>query len=258
MESRRRLGFVAFVAVLLTCLAPNASAFEDRVRAGSGQGGVDVIITGRDDAFHAVPSGHSASSCHWSAIPFSDANVSAEASIGPRPGPEYNAYLVFCDNDMVGIYWLGPRNFGAPDTAAMAGEVVDHVPVDLASIKVRPTGRAVTGIPSYFWVDGYSGAPINETVNGFGVSVNVSIAMASVDWQFGDGATQSGSLGEPWPTRSSVHHTYRDKGAYTVTVTITFQPTFTVNNGVVTALPPIVRTATLAYPVDEVQAVRDR
>jgi hypothetical protein len=244
--------------MLLVSVTPARADVGRDADARSSSAGVEVIITGRDDAFHAAPSGHSASSCHWSAIPFADENVPPSTSIGPQPGPEFSAYLVFCDGSYVGIYWLGPRNFAAPDAAAMAGEVVDHVPVDLAAIKVRPTGRAVTGIPSYFWVDGYSGAPIEETVDGFGVSVAVSITMASVEWRFGDGATQSGSLGEPWPARSSVHHAYRDKGAYTVTVTITFQPTFTVNNGVVTALPPIVRTATLAYPVDEVQAVRDR
>ncbi|MEA3056653.1 MAG: hypothetical protein QOD30_2085 [Actinomycetota bacterium] len=258
MEGLRYPARVVALAVGLVAICSPAAAFERGVGAGSSSGGVDVIITGRDDAFHAVPSGHSASSCHWSAIPFSDANVPPSSSIGPPPGPEYDAYLVFCDSDMVGIYWLGPRNFGAVDTVAMAGEVVDHVPVDLAAIQVRPTGRAVTGIPSYYWVDGYGGETIQQTVDGFGVSVAVSIALASVDWSFGDGATQSGSLGEAWPTRSSVHHTYRDKGAYTVTVTITLQPTFQVNGGAAQPLAPIVRTATLAYPVDEVQAVRDR
>lgn len=218
-----------------------------------------MIITGRDDAFRNAPSGRSASSCDWSAIPFSDENVPPSTSIGPPPGPEYDAYLVFCDRSYVGLYWLGPRNFAVADTAAMAGEVVDRVPVDFAAIKARPTGRAVTGIPSYFWVDGYRGETIAETVNGFGVSVAVSIVLSAVEWDFGDGTPRlSGSLGEAWPERSSVHHTYRDKGPFTVTVTITLQPTFQVNGGAAQPLAPIVRTATLAYPVDEVQAVRDR
>jgi hypothetical protein len=141
----------------------------------------------------------------------------------------------------------------------MAGEVLDHVPVDLATIRVRPDGGGVTGIPAYFWVEGYSGAPINETVTGFGTTVAVSITLGDVSWSFGDGSPAvSGSLGEPWPARSSVNHTYRDKGLRTVTVTITLPAEFSVNGGPAEQLPPIVRTATLAYQVDEIQAVRDR
>jgi hypothetical protein len=136
---------------------------------------------------------------------------------------------------------------------------VGHVPVDLATIAVRPTGRAVTGIASYFWVQGYSGAPINQTVTGFGVNVDVSITLGSVTWSFGDGTPAiTAGLGEPWPARSSVSHNYRDKGAFTVTVTITMPAQYRVNGGPPRQLPPVVRTATLAYPVDEVQAVRDR
>jgi hypothetical protein len=166
---------------------------------------------------------------------------------------------VFCDGQFVGIYWLGPANFAAVDTAAMAGEVIDHIPVDLATIKSKPTGRAVTGIASYFWTDGYRGAPIEETVTGFGVTVDVSVTLGTVEWDFGDGTPHlTGTLGEPWPARSSVHHTYRDTGTYTVTVTITMPATFSVDGAGAEPLPPVVRTATLPYEVDEVQAVRDR
>ena len=56
--------------------------------------------------------------------------------------------------------------------------------------------KAVTGIPSYFWVDGYDGAPINETVTGFGVTVAVSITLGTVEWDFGDGTPHvTGGLG---------------------------------------------------------------
>jgi hypothetical protein len=242
--------------VALSIAAPaRAYAIDESAHARSGQAGVDVTITAEDEASHHAPSGHSASTCHWSAIEYYDENTAPQ---GERPGPEYHAYLVFCDNEMVGVYWLGPRNLGRPDPAAMAGEVVGHVPVDLATIGVRPAGRAVTGIPSYFWVNGYRGDAITDTVSAFGIDVGVAITLQSVVWDFHDGSPTQEGLGEPWPTRSTIKHSYRDKGVHTVTVTLTLSASFSVNGGPATPLPPIVRTATLEYPVDEVQAVRDR
>jgi len=231
---------------------------EERVHGRSDDSGVEVIIRASDDAAHAVGNGR-ASACHWSATPYYDANYGPPASAGPRPSPDHELYMVFCDGTLVGVYWLGPANFPTADVAGMAGQVVDQIPVDLAEIKSKPTGKAVTGIASYFWVDGYDGAPINETVTGFGVTVNVTITLGTVEWDFGDGTpTVSGSLGEAWPARSSVHHVYRDKGLHTVRVTITMPAGFSVDGGAITALPPIVRTATIPYQVDEVQAVRDQ
>jgi hypothetical protein len=254
VESRRRTFLIALL--VLSAVAAPAFALEDDVRGQTTSRGVDVIISAHDEASNHVPAGHSLSSCHWTAIPYYDENTPPPT---PRPGPDFNAYLVYCDGDFVSISWLGPRNFGAPDTVGMAGQVVDNVPVDLATIEARPAGRAITGIPSYFWVGGYTGAPIDQTVSAFGVDVAVTITLGTVTWDFGDGTPAvTAGLGEAWPARSSVHHTYRDKGDRTVTVTLTLPAHFSVNGGPPQALPPVVRTATLAYAVDEVQAVRDR
>jgi hypothetical protein len=137
---------------------------------------------------------------------------------------------------------------------------VDDIPVDLASINARPAGKAVTGIPSYFWVEGYDGEPIEGTVHNGPVSVDVAVTLGSVTWDFGDGtpALTTTDLGRAWPERSEIRHAYRERGTYTVTITLRLPATFTVNGGNVTDLPDIVRTATLTYVVDEVQAVRDR
>ncbi len=255
MVSRRHLALG--IALTLFSASPANAARRD-AHAEAGNDGVEVIIRASDDAAHDVGNGR-ASTCHWTATPYYDANVGPPPNVGPRPDPEHELYLVFCDGHFVGLYWLGPANFPAVDAAAMAGEVIDQIPVDLAEIRSKPTGKAVTGITSYFWVDGYDGAPINETVNGFGVTVTVSITLGSVVWDFGDGTPPvSTGLGEAWPSRSSVHHTYRDKGLHTVRVTITMPAGFAVDGGAVVALAPIVRTATIPYQVDEVQAVRDQ
>ncbi|MEA3019208.1 MAG: hypothetical protein QOI47_732 [Actinomycetota bacterium] len=264
MESRARHRALALLVAIITAIGlPSAYARDPgtNVKGETDQNGVEVVITAEDEASHQVPAGHTTSTCHWTATLTSSWTYTDQQPIyGPAPSPEHHLYHVYCDGEYVGTYWLGPRNLAAaPDTAAMAGQVVEDVPVDLAAIGSRPTGKAVTGIPSYFWVDGYRGAPINQTVTGLGVSVEVSITLGSVVWDFGDGTPPVlGGLGEPWPARSSIHHTYRDRGVKTVTVTITLPAGFRVNGGQVQALPPVVRTATLSYRVDEVQAVRDK
>jgi hypothetical protein len=181
---------------------------------------------------------------------------------GSPPTPEHHLYLVFCDGAYIGWAWVRPGGSSSPlvDSTALARTVVDDIPVDLASINARPAGKAVTGIPSYFWVEGYDGEPIEGTVENGPVRVDVAVTLGSVTWDFGDGTPPltTTELGEAWPARSEIRHAYRDRGTYTVTITLRLPAAFTVNGGNVTDLPDIVRTATLTYVVDEVQAVRDR
>ena len=55
-----------------------------------------------------------------------------------------------------------------------------------------------------------------------------------------------------------MRHTYRDRGSYVVTATLTLPARYRVNGGAWRGLPAIVRTSSLPYAVDEVQAARDR
>jgi hypothetical protein len=256
---RTRIGVVA-VAVALSSATP-AYAIDER-RVESDDRGVTAEITVGDDGTPRVSpeTRGSRDDCDWRVVQFPFTGSDPPARYGEPPSPEHRLYLIFCGPDFVGANWLGP-SASAPevDTEGMATTVVEHVPVDLASIDVRPEGRAVTGIPSYFWVEGYDGEAITDSITNGPVTVDVEIRLGTVTWDFGDGTRPvRAGLGQAWPERSEIRHAYRDRGSYVVTVTITLPASYRVNGGPAQELEPITRTATIPYVVDEVQAVRDR
>ena len=256
MESRR---YLAGVVALLVSLSTTEAGARERHLVDSSDSGVDWSITVDEHGNPSVSAGAgSASDCEWRVEQFPFTGNDPPARYGEPPSPEHRLYLVFCGPDFRGHQWIGPREPGV-DPAALAETLVGHVPVELATIDVRPEGRAVTGIPSYFWIEGYDGQTIHDEASLGAVTVAVDIALAAVTWDFGDGTPPvTAGLGQAWPERSEIRHAYRDRGTYVVTVTIRLAPTFTVNGGAAQALQPITRTATLTYVVDEVQAVRDR
>ena len=161
-----------------------------------------------------------------------------------QPGDEARLYALYCDDEYRGLVWLSPNDFAPAPTAPVVEQLVRRIETMPASVDVRPDGRGVTGIPSLFWVDGYDGAPISESLSAFGVTVQVQATMTDAVWDFGDGTPAvHGGLGEAWPQRSSVRHTYANPspaGGYPVTVTVALQPTFSVDGGPATQLAPIV------------------
>lgn len=255
-------------AVLLALIASVGAspAFADvnrGVNATTNEGGVEVGITIGEDGepVAAASGGGGGSDCEWTVRPYPYTGIDPPSQYGEPPTPEHRLYLVYCDGEFVVSTWLGPGGGTVRiDPVALASTVVEQVPVDLAQIGARPQGRAVTGIRSYFWVEGYGGETITGSVTNGPVTVDVSISLGSVTWNFGDGTPPvTAGLGEAWPARSSVHHTYADRGSYTVTVTIVLPAEFEVNDsGVLVPLPPVVRTATIPYVVDEIQAIRNR
>lgn len=262
MEGHRLLTGVIAGLVLLAHTS-SAEALRRDVEADSNDSGVEVTITVGEDgrASVATGGGGSANTCTWRVEQYPFTGSDPPARFGEPPSPEHRLYLVFCDDEFRSHQWLGPSDPSEPavDAEALARTVVENVPVNLFTIDVRPEGRAVTGMPSYFWVEGYDGTPITDTVRNGPVEVAVEISLGTVTWDFGDGTPPvTTGLGEAWPERSEVRHAYRDRGAYDVTVTVTLPATFTVNGGAAQQLAPITRTATIPYAVDEVQAVRDR
>lgn len=242
---------------MLSC-ASSAHAIRRDAGAESSDSGVDWSITVDEEGNPRVSGGSGGSGCEWRVEQFPFTGNDPPARYGEPPSPEHRLYLVFCGPDFMGHEWIGPREPGV-DPAALAETLVGHVPVELATIDVRPEGRAVTGIPSYFWIEGYDGQAITDEATLGPVTVAVAIGLDTVTWDFGDGTPPlTAGLGQAWPERSEIRHAYRDRGTYDVTVRISLRPTFTVNGGAAQALAPITRTARLTYVVDEVQAVRDR
>ena len=174
----------------------------------------------------------------------------------PAPGPEYRPYHVYCDGTYVTSAWIAPTQFGV-DPRALAEEAVRDLPYPETTIGASPAGRGLTGLETWFWVTGYTGAPIADTVRELGMAVDVEAVPASVSWDFGDDSLAAADgLGSPPPARSEVAHTYerRARPVYRVRALVRLTVRWRLDGGEWQGLAPVTRTAVLEYPVVESRA----
>jgi hypothetical protein len=178
----------------------------------------------------------------------------------PRPTPEHVAYHVYCGSTYLDSVWLLPSAFspqaGALDVLAIAQQLARDLPYPPATVHASPEGRGLTGMESWFWVEGYSG-PVQDAVESFGIRVEVEATPAAVRWDFGDGTpAQPGTLGTAAPARSDVVHTYerRREPSTTVRAVVRLDVRWRVDGGAWEALDPVFRIASRAYPVVESRA----
>ena len=126
----------------------------------------------------------------------------------PSPGPEYQPYHVWCGGAYVTSVWIAPRQFGV-DPQALAEDAARDLPYPAATVGASPDGRGLTGLETWFWVDGYTATPIADTVTELGMTVDVEAVPTTVSWDFGDDSLVAGhGLGSPPPARSEVTHTF--------------------------------------------------
>lgn len=158
-----------------------------------------------------------------------------------------NVQVVFVDGDGV-------------DPVAVALELLNHLPIPDIAIEANPS-TGLVALPSWFWLDGYDGAPISSSDALPGVAVDVEVEPLVYRWSFGDGTTaETTSLGQRYPAESDIRHVYEQSslaagGAYTVTVEVTFAARYRVNDGAWEALEPITRSFSNDYPVQQLQSV---
>lgn len=180
-------------------------------------------------------------------------------------------WTVHCNDEFIGIVWVptdadpadieivvGP---GDPtDPASIAAELRDHLPVPDVTISANPD-TGLVALPSWFWIDGYDGAPISSSDTLGGVTVEVQIVPQRYTWSFGDGGTLETTLpGEPYPAESDIQHSYEQSslgagGAFVVTVEISFSAQYRVNGGAWQSLDAITRSFTGDYQVQQLQSV---
>jgi hypothetical protein len=263
MEGRRHRAIAAVVAATAWILPLDAATAFTRgdAHAETDGNGVDVVFVHNEDGSATGQPSSGSGGCTWSAMPIDPIDVRGVVEVPEAPEGEARLYALYCDDEYRGLAWLGPSDFAASPTEPVVQELVRRIEVLPAQLAVRPDTRGVTGIPSLFWVEGYDGEPISESLSAFGLTVQVQATMTDVVWDFGDGTPPvHAGLGEAWPERSSVQHTYADPSTgagHPVTVSVTLQPSFSVNGGAPTQLAPIVLTFTRSYVVREVQAVRN-
>ena len=174
----------------------------------------------------------------------------------PSPGPEYQTYQVWCDDQYLDTVWLRPQQFGV-NPLDIAERLVRDLPYPAARLAANPAARGLTGLESWFWVEGYTAAPILDSVTEFGMTVDVEATPTSTSWDFGDGTTAKGlGLGSGGTGRSSVVHTFerRARPAFKLRALIVLSVRWRLNRGPWQDLDPVVRTAGRSYPVVESRA----
>jgi hypothetical protein len=260
---------VGLLVGLLALGGSSAHAADEVVGGRSTDRGVEISVErfspGQRIAERGTPARPSGPSC--TLVPwFFDPGT---AKGGTPPTPQHRRFLVSCGGQAIGTRWIGPADplaaaaARAVEIAALAQRVLREIPVGDIAIGHRPQARALTGVPVYAWVEGYDGRPIERTVHELGVTVDVRVTLQRATWDFGDRTPPTtAGLGEPWPARSSVRHTYATSTPRarprTIAATLTLFAEYRVDGGAWRTLAPITRTATTALGVDEVQAVRRR
>ena len=261
----RGAAFGAAVVGLLTLTASTAYGFGmgGEGRAGSDPSGVTVRIRWVGGSEQATVHGASgARRCSASRVHGFQSRGGIDLPSGPD---DRRLYLIRCPGEVPVARWVDPSNIQDVDGEArrIAQEYLEHIPIPAITVHANPT-EGITGLETWVWASGHDGATINDTVEAFGIPVEVEIASGSVIWDFGDGAPPvQGDLGRPYPQRSTVTHVYTHRstsdaapnGAYTITATLNFTPRYRVAGGPWETLPPIRTTDHHTYVVREVQAV---
>jgi hypothetical protein len=181
-------------------------------------------------------------------------------------GPNLLPYTLVCDGEAVGVVWLpideaeDPSRPEALTPEDIAMQLREQIPIPNVTIGVNPE-RGLVGVESWFWIDGYDGAPITESTDAFGRRVKVEALVQHYEWSFGDGETmKTESPGRPYPERSDVRYVYERSSlghphGYTVEVGFSFSVRYRVDGGGWIDLPGIERVAEVRYPIRESQAV---
>jgi murein DD-endopeptidase MepM/ murein hydrolase activator NlpD len=96
---------------------------------------------------------------------------------------------------------------------------------------------------------------------GRSISVAIRVSGTEYEWDFGDGAVESGTLGRAYPSESDVRHNYSESSlgggdnAYETKLTITYGGRYSVDGAAFRRLPPQTETYREPYMVQEAQSV---
>ena len=179
------------------------------------------------------------------------------AAIGPPPSPDHRPFHVLCGERYITTVWAIPRAAVAAIAQRVARQLLARVEFPTLEIGVNPT-TGLAGLESWYWIDGYDGRPVTAARAEFGISIELEVRVSDVRWEFGDGTTVVAGLGERYPARSSVTHTYERSGAYTVGAGFGYRSRYRVDGGEWTDLEAVPRTAERSYDVREVRSALTR
>ncbi len=234
-RSRRPLilAVLAGLVALGLLAAGPAGAAEDSVGGSVDPSGVTITIVRwqGQDSVHATGAdgGADPTGCDWAIVP---------APLGLPPPPDIGPYrpdaylgLLTCNGVGVEIRWVGPGDVVDLEAEArrLVEEYVARVPVPQLTVHANPAPTGLVGLESWFWATGFDGQPVVDSIDAFGIGVDVRIDPGPPAWSFGDGASANGDLGQAFPTRSSIRHAYTTRGTRTVAVTFEWQPRYRID-----------------------------
>ena len=251
----RLAGLTALVAAVLL-LGGRAEA---QVDGGVDPSGVTITIVrwqGSDSVYATGAGGDTdPTGCDWAIIP-APLGTPPPSDIGPYR-PDAYLGLLTCDGVGVRLQWVDDDevvDLGAAAREAAASYVA-RVPVPRLDLHAVPHPMGLVGFESWFWATGYDGRPIVDTVDALGFSVEVRIEPTPVTWTFGDGTSAVGGLGEAYPSRSSVRHTFQRHGTRPLAASFGWRPRYRVDGVAWESLPDIEVRTVRDYRVREAQAV---
>jgi len=230
---------------------------DQRVNVGSDDSGVTVHVSGTSKGTgghtsHAPARPRRPSGCARRLVPAAEPRYLRNGRPGPPmpPAPTLASrpYHVYCGSRYVTSIWVTP---GAPSNAT---DLLAHLDFPVLHVGVNPT-TGLTGLATWFWIDGYDGHPLTLTRSGDGISIDVEVSASALSWDFGDGTVVTAGYGRPYPQHSDVSHTYERRGTYTITVSYAFHARYRVNGGSWADIDPVDRVASLEYTVREVRSV---
>jgi hypothetical protein len=161
---------------------------------------------------------------------------------------------VFCRERYVTSVWIVPPDALGATTAGVVRELLARIEFPRVDIHVSPV-PGLTGMASWFWLDGYTESPIGESRSALGISIDLELRAVGLSWDFGDGTSVVAGPGSAPPGPSSVRHVYERKGTYPVAVGFGWKVRYRVNQGAWTDLEVVSRRVARTYEIREIRSL---
>jgi hypothetical protein len=151
--------------------------------------------------------------------------------------------------------WLCPMRKRTPpdpnDPATIARQAALDLIAHHGSVGVLP-GRTITGLPTYFWLDGVTTRTADRTQAGW--HLHIVADPVTYTWRFGDGEQLTGGPGRAEPPQTSeIRHTSSTLGHYDISVQVTWRVTFQANGTTLPAPGTFTTTTSTPLTVDELR-----
>lgn len=217
--------------------------------------------------------------CAWTEEPAFAQTVWATLGVGEAGGRWYD---VRCSDGGVylGLY-VPPASGNVPPAVVLAGSLartaVNRLQLPSPQVGHSPAGQALVGLPTWFWVDSALWQPLRQRTSAGPVWAEVTATPVSTSWDPGDGSSPftCGGPGRAYDRSRSeseqstdCSYTYGRSSAdqpqtgsddndrfFTVTVTTTWQVSWSGPAGSGGTLPVLTRSSSFPLPVAQRQTV---